>query len=147
MKLDRIRELLNLMETHGLEELELEDKDFKVRLKKEGATPPPAPAAAVVAQASAGAAEAPASAAETPEGGFTIVSPTVGTFYRASSPDGEPFVEVGDPVEPDTVICIVEAMKVMNEVKAEVRGSLEKAFVENGSAVEYGQPLFLVATS
>ena len=145
MKLDRIRELLNLMETHGLEELELEDKDFKVRLKKEGASPPPAPAATAGAQA--GAAEAPAPATETPAGGFTIVSPIVGTFYRASSPDGEPFLEIGDPVEPETVICIVEAMKVMNEVKAEVRGSLEKAFVENGSAVEYGQPLFLVATS
>ncbi|MHC4504313.1 MAG: acetyl-CoA carboxylase biotin carboxyl carrier protein, partial [Planctomycetota bacterium] len=129
------------------EELELEDKDFKVRLKKEGASPPPAPAAGAQALAGATAGEAPVPAAETPAGGFTIVSPIVGTFYRAPTPDGEPFVEIGDPVEPETVICIVEAMKVMNEVKAEVRGSLEKAFVENGSAVEYGQPLFLVATS
>ncbi len=157
MKLDRIRELLMLMESHGLEELELEDGGFKVRLKKESqgkpvpvhAAPAAAPLLGASANAPAGAsAGAPAAEAEAEAAGrYTITSPIVGTFYHAPSPDAEPFVEIGDPVEADTVVCIVEAMKVMNEVKAEVQGTVEKMLVETGKPVEYGQPLFLVATS
>jgi acetyl-CoA carboxylase biotin carboxyl carrier protein len=76
-----------------------------------------------------------------------IVSPMVGTFYRAPAPDAEPYVKEGDQVQEDTVVCIVEAMKLMNEIEAEVRGTIVKVLVENGQLVEYGQPLFLVKTS
>lgn len=76
----------------------------------------------------------------------TIQSPIVGTFYRAASPTSEPFVKIGDNVEADSVVCIIEAMKLMNEIQAEVRGEVVKIFVENGQAVEYGQPLFGIKT-
>ncbi|MHC5053619.1 MAG: acetyl-CoA carboxylase biotin carboxyl carrier protein [Planctomycetota bacterium] len=151
MDLDRIQELLKLMETHGLEEIEIEDDDFRVRLKKEtqgvAVTVPqvsamPAPAAAP----GAGAAPSEEDVGESPDH-YIVTSPIVGSFYRAPSPDAEPFVEVGDPVDPDKVVCIVEAMKVMNEVKAEVPGVIEKIFIESGKPVEYGQPLFRVAKS
>jgi acetyl-CoA carboxylase biotin carboxyl carrier protein len=79
-----------------------------------------------------------------PEGLREITSPIVGTFYRAAAPDAEPFADVGTRVEPDTTICIIEAMKVMNEVKAETTGVIRKVLVENGQPVEYGQPMFLV---
>jgi acetyl-CoA carboxylase biotin carboxyl carrier protein len=87
-------------------------------------------------------AAAPASA---PVAGTPFVSPMVGTFYRASSPEAEPFVNVGSAVEPETTLCIIEAMKVMNEVKAETRGRIVEILVENGEPVEFGQPLFLLA--
>ncbi len=141
--IEKIQELLRLMEAHGLAELEVESPDMKVRLKKahggvEGAAP-------AVAQPTTAQAAGEAEAAGIDEEGRRVISPIVGTFYRAASPDAEPFCEVGDPVEPDTVVCIVEAMKVMNEVKAEVSGTIKKALVENGKPVEYGQPLFLVS--
>jgi acetyl-CoA carboxylase biotin carboxyl carrier protein len=149
MDLDRIQELLKLMEKHGLGELELEDKDLKVRLKK--ATTAAQVQAAVQSAVPAAAAAAPSAAAgapaaeEYPPNSHVITSPIVGTFYRAPTPDAEMFVDIGDPVDADTVVCIVEAMKVMNEVKAEVPGTILKSLVENGKPVEYGQPLFLVA--
>ena len=148
MDLDRIQELLRLMESHKLGEIEVEDKDFKVRLKKEtqgvlvAAGPAPAAATPVQAPASAGGSQAPETGS--PDS-HVITSPIVGSFYRAPSPEAEPFVEVGDPMDPDTVVCIVEAMKVMNEVKAEVPGTIEKILIETGKPVEYGQPLFRVA--
>ena len=152
-KLDRVKELLKLMEAHGLAEIEFEEKDSKIRLKKQ-ATVPEGPVALVAGAGpappvGAGAPGAAAQAAEAAAGAntHTITSPIVGTFYRSPSPDAEPFVEAGDPVDPDAVVCIVEAMKVMNEVKAEVQGTVEKALVESGTAVEYGQPLFRVAKS
>jgi acetyl-CoA carboxylase biotin carboxyl carrier protein len=146
MDLDRIQELLELMKSHGLEEVEIEDKDFRVRLKKEThgvAVTVPQVAAAAPAE---GAASPDDEFAESPDH-FVITSPIVGSFYRAPTPDAEPFVEVGDPVDPDKVVCIVEAMKVMNEVKAEVPGVIEKVFIESGKPVEFGQPLFRVAKS
>ena len=147
MDLDRIQELLKLMKSHGLEEIEIEDNDFRVRLKKESQG-----VAVTVPQVAASAALAPAGGpatddlAESPDH-FMITSPIVGSFYRSPSPDAEPFVEVGDPVSPDKIVCIVEAMKVMNEVKAEIPGVIEKILVESGKPVEYGQPLFRVARS
>ena len=143
MDLDRVREYLRLMDEHDLAELEVEDKDTRIRLKKE----PPAPVApaAPVVQPAAQAAPAAAPQKEEELDGHVIASPLVGTFYRAPSPDSEPFVEVGDPVDAETVVCIVEAMKVMNEVKAEVAGTIKKVLVENGTPVEYGQPLFVVS--
>jgi acetyl-CoA carboxylase biotin carboxyl carrier protein len=158
MSVERIRELLDLMRQHELGELELRDKDFSVRLVK-GARPAAAAAAAhapapAPAPAPAGAPFRPAPArAEpafgrqpepAPEGLREITSPIVGTFYRAASPDADPFVDLGARVEPDTTICIIEAMKVMNEVKAEASGVIRKVLVENGQPVEFGQPIFLI---
>ncbi len=146
----RVQELLRLMEEHGLAEIEVESKGLKVRLKKESQRAPdnpdaPALAPAVLAAPGVGAPESGAAPGAEEADAYTITSPIVGTLYRAASPDAEHFIEVGDPVEADTVVCIVEAMKVMNEVKAEVSGSILKVLIENGTAVEYGQPLFLVS--
>jgi acetyl-CoA carboxylase biotin carboxyl carrier protein len=143
MSTERIQELLQLMESHELAELELEEGDFKVRLCKQ--TGPVMQAAAL---------PAPTAPPATTEGvtepapeemeGTVIESPIVGTFYRSPAPDADAFVKVGDRVEDETVVCIVEAMKVMNEVKAQTSGSIARILVENGDPVEFGQPLFLV---
>jgi acetyl-CoA carboxylase biotin carboxyl carrier protein len=147
MSVERIRELLELMEAHGLQELELEESEFKVRLSKEG----PAPQVAMPLQAPAqlpaqpAGGSAPSEAAPSQlEGTSPIESPIVGTFYSSPAPDADPFVRVGDRVDEETVVCIVEAMKVMNEVKAGARGTVAEVLVENGEAVEYGQPMFLI---
>jgi acetyl-CoA carboxylase biotin carboxyl carrier protein len=146
----RVQELLRLMEEHGLAEIEVESKGLKVRLRKEKQGAPddsnaPGVASAPLAAPGVGAPEAGAAPGAEETDAYPITSPIVGTFYLAPDPDAEHFVEVGDPVEADTVVCIVEAMKVMNEVKAEVSGSILKVLVGNGTAVEYGQPLFLVS--
>ena len=101
---------------------------------------------AAVAPAAAAGAEAPEAAAEAgpPPGTVPFESPMVGTFYRAASPDADPFVSAGTQVNDETVICIIEAMKVMNEIKAETRGEVVEVLVENGEPVEFGQPLFLL---
>jgi acetyl-CoA carboxylase biotin carboxyl carrier protein len=148
-----VRELLALMGEHDLAELAFEQGDLKVSLKKAGAaTGPPAavpiaglpvvanPAPAAPAPAAPEAAEPEA---ET-DGLQEISSPMVGTYYAAADPDSPPFVEVGQQVSEGTVVCIIEAMKVMNEIKAECRGTIEKVLVRNGEAVEYGQALFRV---
>jgi len=96
------------------------------------------------APAAPGPSSAPAAPPAEDEGLETIRSPMVGTFYAAATPDAEPFVSVGTRVEPDTVVCLVEAMKVFNEIKAELTGTIEKVLVDNGDAVEFGQPLFRV---
>lgn len=147
MSKERIEELLRLMEAHGLAELELKDGDFSVRLSKgamlAAAAPfvaaglSPAPAAPV---AGAPAAKASAAGADLRQ----VKSPIVGTFYSAPAPDASPFVRIGDEVNEETVVCIVEAMKVMNEVKAEKSGVIKEILVENASPVEYGQPLFVI---
>ena len=103
--------------------------------------PPAAPAASSPAAASA---EPPAAAAKPAADGVTIDSPTVGTFYEAASPEDPPLARVGDHVAPDTVVCLVEAMKVFNQIEAEVAGVIEEVLVKNGEAVEYGQPLFRI---
>lgn len=146
------------MEQHGITELELEEDNFHIKLKKGGAAreaagtpvipmalnaadvPPAAPVPAAPSPVPAPAMP-PASAVASHE----IRSPCVGTFFRAPAPDAELFVETGDPVDPDTSVCIVEAMKVMNEIKAECHGTVEKILVENGQPVEYDQVLFLIA--
>jgi len=148
--IETLHQLLALMDEHHLVELEIEREDLAVRLRKAGAEPP-APIVAAVPQAAvpaatpaAGgpAAEAPAKAEE--ENLPTINSPMVGTFYAAPSPDAEPFVREGDHVSEDTVVCVIEAMKVFNEIRAEMSGTIEKVLVENAQPVEYGQPLFEV---
>ncbi|MFA7235257.1 MAG: acetyl-CoA carboxylase biotin carboxyl carrier protein [Phycisphaeraceae bacterium] len=147
----KLRELIKLMTENDLCELDLRDKDEQVTLRRaspQAAAPAPAPgmyvpsAAAPVAHA-APPAELPGAGATLP-GGVEIKSPMVGTFYASSSPDAEPFARVGSSVGPDTVVCIIEAMKVFNEIKAETSGRIEKVLVTSGQAVEFGQPLFLV---
>ena len=157
MDTDLIERLLTLMTEGGLTELVYEKDDVKVKLSRRqdsgggGGTiyvptgaPMAAPAAAPAAPAPAAAAPAAAEAApaEDEAGVEYFRSPMVGTFYRSSSPDADPFIRVGDRVEEGTVVCILEAMKVMNEIQAEKSGEIAEVLVENGEPVEFGQPLF-----
>lgn len=151
MKIDEIKTIAKMMAEHNLTEFKIEADDYNLCIRRGSDAPVyaavPAPVApAPVPVAAPAAAPAPASAA--PEAApvklNTIDSPIVGTFYRATSPDAEPFVKVGQKVEPDTVVCIVEAMKVMNEIKAEKGGIIKDILVENANPVEYGQPLFVI---
>lgn len=155
MDIDDLERIIRLMDEHDLAEVELEEpeKGTKIRLKKAQPEPRPGPAAAPALAVPAAApavpaAVAPAAAAEPEEDGnlVEVPSPMVGTFYRSPSPDSDAFVEVGDEIDEETVVCIVEAMKVMNEIKAEVAGEVVEILVKNGEAVEYGQPLLLVRT-
>ncbi len=152
MDLKEIRSVIDLMSKNKLAEFELEKDNFKIKIKKSGDAAPqvsyaPAPVAAPAvapAPAPAAAAPAPAAAPAADDSGATINSPMVGTFYRAPSPDSPPFVDVGSKVTPDTVVCIVEAMKVMNEIKAETTGTISEILVESGKPAEFGQPLFKI---
>lgn len=153
MDLKDIKAIIDLMKKNSVSEFELEKQDFKIRLKRgmsgggvlipqtDEAQPviayAPAPAA-LPAVVTASAPVAPASSE--PE----IKSPMIGTFYRSPSPESGSYVEVGSEVNPDTVVCIIEAMKVMNEIKAEVRGVITQVLVENAKPVEFGQPLFKI---
>ena len=149
MCMEKIRGLLEMMKEFELVELDLEEENFAVSLKKAGANYVAAPVAMPAMSAPAVAASAaPAAAAARPvedTSGLTpIKSPIVGTFYRSPSPDSDAFVSEGATVDSNTIVCIIEAMKIMNEIKAEVSGTIEKVLVKNGEPVEYGQPLFLV---
>lgn len=145
MKIDEIKAIAEIVAANDLTELKLEQDGFTLEIKRGGsatvvaAAPVAVAAAPVPAAAPVAAAEAPAAVSRE-----TIDSPLVGTVYRAPSPEAAPFVKVGDKVSPDTVVCIVEAMKVMNEIKAEKSGVIRDILVENGSAVEFGQPLFVI---
>ena len=146
MDLKEIKELIALMRRNELSEFEMEKEGFRIKLKKGGDpvitqaptyyAPQPGPAGGETpALAAPAAAEAKTPARE-------ITSPMVGTFYNAASPEASPFVEAGTEVSEETVVCIIEAMKVMNEIKAETRGVVAEILVENGKPVQYGQPLF-----
>ena len=137
-----IEEMLQLMESRGLVELEMEHQGLRIRLKKAPSGPQLVEYSAGVPQPAAG----PMAAAKAAEGGHRIVikSPMVGTFYRAPAPDAPPFVEVGQDLEVGQVVCILEAMKLMNEIKSEVAGLISEILVESGAPVEFGQPLFVV---
>ena len=150
MEFDEIKDLIDIMNQNDLSELEIEKEGLKVRLKKNKAeivalhTPIPA---APVSNLPVQAADSSKEKVEEPPAGsrlVAIMSPIVGTFYEAPSPDANPYVEIGDIVEPDTVVCIVEAMKVMNEIKAESEGRLVEKLVASGEPVEFGQTLFLI---
>ncbi len=152
MDLKLIKQVVELMERSEIAELEFEEEGLKLRLSRKGNDAPaqiiqaaPAAAAAVVSAA------APAPTAEAPaaeeEGISLIKSPMVGTFYSSPSPDSAAFVDVGSKVKADTVVCIIEAMKVMNEIQSEIGGTITEMLVENGDAVEYGQPLYKVKTA
>ncbi len=166
LNMDELRELTELFSAHGLTDFEFENADIRIRLSRNPApteaaaqapapTQAPAPLAALHSAAGLGgpqsgaptasaesAAATPAVAAAPEEELHIITSPIVGTFYRAPSPNDESFVKVGSQVEPDSVVCIIEAMKLMNEIQAETTGTIAKIYVENGQPVEYGQPLF-----
>lgn len=149
MDITKIRELVEMMEANDLSEMKIVDGDTKIELKRGTTQVQYAPTAAPAMPAPIAAAPAAAStSASTPAPAATnyleVKSPIVGTFYASPAPDAAPFIKVGDQVTPDTVVCIVEAMKVMNEVKAEVRGTVKKVLVENAQAVEFGQVMFLV---
>ena len=146
MDLARLKELIDLMNRHQLEELEVEEGGSRVRLRKRG-TPPVVEHWNAVSQVLGGeaqAATADSASAVSPDDPTIVRSPMVGTFYRAPNPDAELFVDIGDTVEEGAVLCIIEAMKVMNEIKAERGGTVEEALAENGEPVEYGTPLFRI---
>ena len=174
MDLDHLRELLQLVAASDVAEVEIEEDDLKIVIRKQspaaappaspqtiayalppagypapmpahGAPPPPAPQApAQPAPAAAPAPAASAGAEQEADGGTEVRAPIVGTFYEAPSPEAEPFVSVGDHVSKGDVLCIIEAMKLMNEIEAEESGTIRKVLVENGTPVEYDQPLFIV---
>ncbi|MCL5769855.1 MAG: acetyl-CoA carboxylase biotin carboxyl carrier protein [Planctomycetes bacterium] len=142
----RVRELVKLMTENDLSEIELTEDKAKIRLKREtlpGSAPPIAVPAAPAAR-TAGASAAAISTAHEEENLIPLKSPMVGSFYGAANPDAEPYVKVGSAIQKDTVVCIIEAMKVFNEIRADMAGVIAKILVRNGQAVEYNQPLFLV---
>jgi len=149
MDLKELRALLKLLEASDIEELEIERQGQRVRIRRRGGNAVPVAAAphAVSAPALPTLQAAPAAAPPPParaENLVTIESPMVGTFYRAPAPGAEPYVKEGQVVEKGSVLCIIEAMKLMNEIEAEVKGRVVSVLVENAQPVEYGQPLFLV---
>lgn len=159
MKAKEIRDLIDFISGSGLEEVNIETEEFKINVKRSSqqvsvsapapaATPAPAPAPA---PAAAPAAEAPKAAEPASSGAdanlVTVKSPMIGTFYRSANPDSDPFVSVGDTVSKGDAVCIIEAMKLFNEIESEVSGKIVKVLVENAQPVEYDQPLFLVDPS
>ena len=158
MDLKDIKVIVDLMKKNAVSEFELEEGDFKIKLKREpgrGRKGDKAAEAPVIVQAPMAASMPVPAAIPAPEPvvpapaptGLEVKSPMIGTFYRRPSPDAEPFAEVGAAVEPDTVVAIIEAMKVMNEIKAEVKGAIAEVLVEDGKPVEYGQALFRIEPS
>jgi acetyl-CoA carboxylase biotin carboxyl carrier protein len=138
--LELTRRLASLVNELGLSEVEIESGDVRVRVQRAGAAAPaPLPAAAPVV-----ADERPLVSDAVSPALVTVEAPMVGTFYRASSPTAEPYVQEGDAVKEGQVLCIIEAMKLMNEIEAKIAGRVARILVENGHAVEYGQPLFLI---
>jgi acetyl-CoA carboxylase biotin carboxyl carrier protein len=161
MNLNEIQDLIKFVAKSGVTEVEIEQKDFKITIKSESkksdspiivqATAPVVPqmvaapaAAPVQAAAPATPAAAPAAAASEDSKYVTFKSPMIGTFYRSSGPDKEPFVSVGQSVNKGETLCIVEAMKLFNEIEAEFSGKIVKVLVDDASPVEYDQPLFLI---
>ncbi len=160
MKIEEIKSIIKLMSENDLTEFKIESEEMTLCLRRSGreivqvqqspvympapvAPAPIAPVAQPAASAPAQAAPAAAASAEVSKDKI-IESPTVGTFYRSSSPGAEPFVKVGSKVEPETTVAIVEAMKVMNEIKAEKSGVIKEILLENGQPVEFGQPIFIL---
>lgn len=146
MNLKEIKEMINLMEEHHLTELEVEKEDFKIRLKK-GASGVIERDVSELPQSHTKDLSAAKQAQEVsgpPAEKKVITSPMVGTFYATPQPDAKPYVELGQVVEVGQVVCIIEAMKLMNEIKSEIRGKVVEIKVTNGNAVEFGQPLFVL---
>jgi len=154
LDLIKIKQVVDLMKKSDLSEFEIQDQDFKLRIKRDvpGRAPvaaqaaPLAAAPAPVAPA-APAALAPAAPAAADPSIKVVTSPMVGTYYCTPSPENPPFVTVGSPIKADSVVCIIEAMKVMNEIQSEISGTVVECLVANGTSVEFGQPLFRVKVS
>jgi acetyl-CoA carboxylase biotin carboxyl carrier protein len=169
MNLKEVKELIEMISEKGFTEFEIERQGFRMRLARynqQPASPPPVSAPVIAlpippivpvspatetatdaSQAAPPAQLAPGAEAAALESSLHIIkSPLVGTFYRSPSPTSEAFVKAGDRVEPETIVCIIEAMKLMNNIQAEVSGEVARVFVENGQPVEYGQPLFGIRT-
>lgn len=158
MDIKHIKNLVELMVENDLSRVEIREGETHILLKRgqpvllssaapaiaAAPAPAPQPAAAPASQPAAAPTAAPAAASAASE--TLIRSPMVGTFYTAADPESPPFVKAGDTVDPDTVVCLIEAMKVFNEIKAEVRGTITRVLVSNAQAVEYDQPLFAIAT-
>ena len=150
MDLRKLKKLIDLVQESGIAELEITEGEEKVKIVKGGtviAAAAPVMAAPMMEARPAAAPAAPAAAAEpeaAPEG-HVVKAPMVGTFYRSPSPDAKAFVEVGQAVKEGDTICIIEAMKLMNEIEADASGTVKAILVENGQPVEYGQPLFILA--
>lgn len=156
MNLTEIQDLIKFVSKSGVSEVEIEKKDFKIVIKAEKpgqvimqATAPQMVQAAPAPVAAAPAAPAPVAAAPVAEESklITIKSPMIGTFYRSSSPDKDAFVNVGDSIQKGSAVCIIEAMKLFNEIESEISGKIVKVLVDDASPVEYDQPLFLVDPS
>jgi acetyl-CoA carboxylase biotin carboxyl carrier protein len=156
MDLRKLKKLIDLVQESGIAELEITEGEERVRIASGGAvsvtplagsTPATAPAGAAAGAAAAAtvaAAPAPAGAAAPQAEGHVVKSPMVGTFYRAPAPDAKPFIEVGGTVKEGETICVIEAMKLMNEIEADAAGTVKAILVENGQPVEYGQALFII---
>lgn len=150
MDLRKLKTLIDLVSESNVSELEITEADGKVRIVKAGAAPVAVAMPLVqaqpmaAAQPAAAAAAAPVAEAAAAETGHVVKSPMVGTFYRASSPGAKAFAEVGDQVKEGQAVCIIEAMKIMNEIEADKAGTITKILVDNGQPVEYGQPLFVI---
>ena len=156
MDLKDIKAIIDLMRKNNLSEFEMERQDFKIKLKRAaGVAPaveepgyypvaPPAPAPIPLPAPAAAAATAAVAATAAGPPPLEIESPMIGTFYRAPSPESQPYVEVGSEVNPETIVCLIEAMKVMNEIKAEVKGVVTHILADNAKPVEFGQPLFRI---
>jgi acetyl-CoA carboxylase biotin carboxyl carrier protein len=149
MDLRKLKKLIDLVQESGIAELEVTEGEEKVRISRVGQAaqafvpmPGAPPPAAQPAPAAAAAAAAPA--AEEKVEGHIVKSPMVGTFYRSPSPGAKAFVDVGDKVSPGDTLCIIEAMKLLNEIEADQGGTIKEVYVENGQPVEYGEPLFLI---
>ena len=149
--MDELRELMELVNEQGFTDFEFENENIRVRLGKMSAIPAGQPVQAFAPSSgisnpsgttAATEGELALTSAEADEGLHKITSPIVGTFYRSPGPDKEPYVKEGSQVTPDSVVCIVEALKLMNEIQAEVSGEVVKIYAENGQPVEFGQPLF-----
>lgn len=154
MDIKEIKQIVDLMKKSDLTEFAVEEENFKLQIKRATDAPaqPQVLSYSPVPQATAGPhspaaqqPQAPAAAAAPEDTSSYITSPMVGTFYTAPSPDSEPFVTVGDSVQPDSVVCIIEAMKIMNEIQSELKGTIAEMLVENGQPVEFGQRLYRLA--
>jgi len=156
MDLRKLKKLIDLVQESGIAELEITEGEEKVKIVKGGAVSiapasaatlglGTAPAPAEVRPAPAAPAAPPAAEPEAGQEGHVVKAPMVGTFYRSASPDAKPFVEVGQTIKEGQTICIIEAMKLMNEIEADASGVVKAVLVENGQPVEYGQPLFILA--
>ena len=151
MEIKDIRRIVEMMKSNDLTTFAMRDEGFELTMKRGSeqqvvvaAAPAAAPAVAAVAAPAAAAPEAASAAVDEDDGLVAIPSPIVGTYYRKPSPDADDFVGVGSEVTEDTVVCIIEAMKVMNEIKAEVKGVIKKVLIDDASPVQYGQSLYLI---